>query len=183
MSDRKYSSLLDADIKRFKKKPNIKDWILHNECWYIYRFMVHLRGLEYYGNKECINSLLYYWHFFFYKRLSLRFHLVIYPGTVGPGFRLYHLGGFTHVGKNVRIGENCTMLPGVVFGNKTEEEDDRPVVVGDNCYFGLSARILGPVKIGNNVTVGANAVVTRDIPDNAIVGGVPAIIIRIKENE
>lgn len=57
--------------------------------------------------------------------------------------------------------------------------DNTPVVVGVNCYFGLGAKILGAVKIGNNVTVGANAVVTKDIPDNAVVGGIPAKIIKI----
>ena len=72
------------------------------------------------------------------------------------------------------------MLPGVVFGNKTEMPDERPVIVGDNCYFGLGAKIIGKVRIGNNVTVGANAVVTKDIPDNVVVGGIPAKIIKIK---
>lgn len=73
-------------------------------------------------------------------------------------------------------------MPGVVFGNKTEKEDNNPVTVGDNCYFGLGVKILGSVKIGNNVTIGANAVVTKDIPDNAVVGGIPAKIIKIKQS-
>ena len=55
------------------------------------------------------------------------------------------------------------------------------IVIGDNCYISTGVTILGPVTIGNNVTIGAGAVVTKDIPDNAIVGGVPAKIIRIKE--
>ena len=59
-------------------------------------------------------------------------------------------------------------------------KDDK-VAVGDNCRFGLGVRIFGSVKIGNNVTIGANAVVTKDIPDNAVVGGVPAKIIKIKK--
>lgn len=142
-----------------------------------------MRYVEYYQDKGGLNKFLFLWHFYKYKRLGFKLHFIIYPGTVGAGFRIYHVGGFTHVGKNIRIGKNCTMLPGVVFGNKTEEEDNRPVVVGDNSYFGLNARILGPVKIGNNVIVGANAVITRDIPDNAIVGGVPAKIIKIMNYE
>ena len=88
---------------------------------------------------------------------------------------------FTHIGPNCRIGKNCTILPGVVFGNKNEDECNGITYVGDNCYFGLGARIFGPVRIGNNVTVGANSVVTKDIPDNAIVGGVPSKIIRYKQ--
>ena len=170
---------LAADLARFNsRKPTLKDWILHNEVWYIYHYIRHLRYVEYYKNK---NRLLFLWHFFRYKRLGFKLKFTIYPGTVGPGFRIYHAGGFVHVGLNVKIGKNCTILPGVVFGNKTEKEDNAPVLVGDNCYFGLDAKIFGAVTIGNNVTVGANAVVTKDIPDNAVVGGVPAKIIKIKE--
>ena len=166
------------DLKRFgNKAPSLKDWILHNEVWYIYHYIRHMRYVEYYQGK---NKLLFLWHFFKYKRLGFKLRMTIYPHTIGPGFRIYHAGDFVHVGPNVKIGRNCTMLPGVVFGNKTEKADETPVVVGDNCYFGLGAKILGPVHIGNNVTVGANAVITKDIPDNAIVGGVPAKVIKIK---
>ena len=97
--------------------------------------------------------------------------MTIYPKTIDPGLRIYHAGDLVHVGPNVRIGRNCTLLPSVVLGNKSDTPDNTPVVVGDNCYFGLGAKILGGVKIGNNVIVGTNAVVTKDIPDNAVVGG------------
>ena len=56
--------------------------------------------------------------------------------------------------------------------------DDSPVIDGDNCYLGIGCKLFGSVRIGNNVTVGANAVVTKDIPDNAVVGGVPAKVIK-----
>ena len=56
--------------------------------------------------------------------------------------------------------------------------DNTPVVVGVNCYFGLGAKILGAVKIGNNVTVGANAVVTKDIPPYSLAVGNPCRVIR-----
>lgn len=112
--------------------------------------------------------------------MGFKLRFTIYPGTVGPGFRIYHTGDFVHVGPNVKIGRNCTMLPGVVFGNKAEKSGNSLTTVGDNCYFGLDCKILGEVHIGNNVTVGANAVVTKDIPDNAVVAGIPAKIIKIK---
>ena len=170
---------LAEDIKRFDNhRPTLKDRILHNEVWYIYHYIRHLRYVEYYQDK---NKLKFLWHFFWYKRLGFKLRMTIYPNTIGPGFRIYHAGDFVHVGPNVKIGRNCTMLPGVVFGNKTEAPDDKTVIVGDDCYFGLGVKILGTVKIGNNVTVGANAVVTKDIPDNAIVGGVPAKIIKIRK--
>ena len=170
---------LFEDLKRFGgKKPRIKDFILHNEVWFIFYYIRHLRYVEYYKGK---NSLLFLWHFLRYKRLGFKLHFTIYPNTVGPGFRIYHSGDFVHVGPHVKIGKHCTLLPGVVFGNKKEKESNDIITVGDNCYFGLGVRVFGSVKIGDNVTVGANAVVVKNIPDNAVVGGVPAKVIKIKE--
>ena len=53
-------------------------------------------------------------------------------------------------------------------------------IIGDNVHISAGARILGPIKIGNNVIIGANAVVVKDVPDNCVVAGSPAKI--IKEN-
>lgn len=172
---------LTEDLKRYGgKAPNVKDWLLHNEAWYIYHLVRQIRYMEYYMNTKGKMHPLFLWHFFRYKRLSFKLHITIYPNTVGAGLRIYHAGGFIHIGPHCKIGKNCTLLPGVVFGNKHEEANKGEVVVGDNCYFGLGAKIFGPLTIGNNVTVGANAVVTKDIPDNAVVGGVPAKVIKTK---
>jgi len=173
---------LAKDLDRYNgRKPNIKDWILKNESYFIWRYIEHMRKIEYHQNKGGIHKILNLWNYFCLKHLQAKLHMAIYPNTLGPGFRIYHIGSYTHVGPNVKIGKNCTMVSGIVFGNKTEVEDDRPVIVGDNCYFGIDCKIIGPVHIGNNVSIGANAVVTKDIPDNAIVGGVPARIIKFKE--
>ena len=53
-------------------------------------------------------------------------------------------------------------------------------VIGDNVYIGPGAKIFGGIRVGNNVRIGANCIVFQDIPDNAVVGGVPAKIIKIK---
>lgn len=70
------------------------------------------------------------------------------------------------------------MRQGVTIGNKNTE-DDCPII-GDNCDIGAGAKIIGAIHIGNNVTIGANAVVVKDIPDNCIVGGIPAKIIKMR---
>ncbi len=175
---------MSEDKKRFGNQcPTIKDFILSNEVWYIYKYIRHLRYVEYYKKaKGVISKMLFLWHFLWYKRLGFKLRITIYPNTVGPGFRIYHVGDFIHVGPNVMIGKNCTMLPGVVFGNKTEEQTNEIVTVGNNCYFGLGVKIFGAVTIGNNVTIGAMSVVTHDIPDNVVVAGIPAKIIKYKSN-
>lgn len=112
--------------------------------------------------------------------MGFKLNYIIFPNTIGPGLKIYHKGNLTVVKQSCTIGKHCTLLTGVVFGNKEEKSDQAPVFVGDNCYIGLDVKIFGSVKIGNNVTIGANSVITKDIPDNAIVAGVPARIIRFK---
>lgn len=173
---------LTADSARYNNQtPNILDFMLHNEKWYIYHYVRHLRYIEYYLNCYGRKHPLFLWHFFCYKRLSFKLRITIYPNTVGPGVRIYHVGDFIHVGTQCSIGSHCTLLPGVVFGNKYEQENNNIIIVGDNCYFGLGAKIFGTINIGNNVTVGANSVITKNIPNNAVVGGIPARILKIKE--
>lgn len=172
---------LSEDLIRFgNKKPDLKDKILHNEVWYIYHYIKHLRYVEYYKNTKR-SKILFLYHWLKYKRLGFKLRFTIYPNTVGPGFRIYHAGGFIHIGPKVKIGKNCTLLPGVVFGNKSEIEDEGLTILGDNCYLGIDAKIIGSVTIGNNVVIGANSVVTKDIPDNAVVAGIPAKIIKINK--
>lgn len=168
---------LASDLLRFDGGgPQKKDWILHNECHYVWRYIKHMRKVEYHCSNNGWHKLAYLYHLYVIKRLQFKLHLYIYPNTIGKGFRIYHIGNYTHVGSNVRIGENCTMVSGVVFGNKEENSNAYSVSVGDNCYFGLDCRIFGSVKIGNNVTIGANSIITKDVPDNAIVVGVNKIL-------
>ena len=173
------NNILATDLKRFDgRKPSVLSHILHNESYYVWKYIKHMRYVEYYFTKRGLCRLAYYWHWLILKRLQFKLHIYIYPFTVGPGFRLYHIGDYTHIGPNVTIGKNCTIVSGVVFGNKTEIETKGQVFVGDNVYFGLGCKVLGPVRIGNNVIIGANAVVTKDLPDNSVACGVPARVIR-----
>ena len=79
------------------------------------------------------------------------------------------------------IGENCIIYQHTTFGQAHGSNVDGAPTVGNNVMVGVGAVILGNIKIGNNVSIGANAVVIRDVPDNAVVAGVPAEVKRIKE--
>lgn len=73
-----------------------------------------------------------------------------------------------------KIGKNCVIHQQVTIAGLNGVSSE----IGDSCMIGAGAKILQNVKVGNNVFIGANAVVTKDIPDNCVVGGVPAKIIK-----
>lgn len=171
---------LAQDLARYDKRPNIIDRILNNESWYIYHYMRNLRYLEYYLNISTgkLKHPLYYWHFYRYKKQTFRYKIDIKPNNLGPGCRLFHLGSLVRILTNCTIGPNCSIQPGVVIGNRRlVANPEHWVIIGENCYIGLGAKIFAPVTIGDNVIIGANSVVVKDIPDNAIVSGIPAKII------
>lgn len=175
---------LKKDLERYDKKPTLLDWAICNEKWFIYRFSRNLRILEYYLNtsKGRIKRPMYYFRLFIYKRQVFKHKVDIKPNNMGPGFRLFHLGSLVRIIRDCQIGSHCSILPGVVIGNRGLYHTERDWVnIGDNCYIGLGAKIFGPVTIGNNVIIGANSVVVKDIPDNCVVSGIPAQI--IKRNE
>ena len=104
---------------------------------------------------------------------------MLFPNTIDEGLHMVH-PGFRRIGVFSHIGKNCTILPNVLVGKK-QPEIKADVFIGDDCYISTGVTILGPVIIGNNVTIGAGAIVTKDVPDNCIVGGVPAKILKYKE--
>lgn len=77
-----------------------------------------------------------------------------------------------------RIGENTLIYQNVTLGGRKGSSGP---IVGKNCVIGSGACILGDIKIGDNVKIGANAVVLKDIPDNCTVVGVPARIVKYNE--
>lgn len=91
---------------------------------------------------------------------------------VGKNFVIDHFGGIV-VSGYARFGDNCRIRNGVVVGLARVSEPIAPVI-GDNVDIGTGAKVLGNIRIGNNVSIGANAVVVRDVPDDHIAVGVPA---------
>jgi serine O-acetyltransferase len=101
---------------------------------------------------------------------------------IGLGFYIGHfgnifLGGETKIGKMCNISQECT----VGWGGRGDRHG--LPLIGDFVYIAPGAKIFGKIEIGNHVAVGANAVVTTSLPDNAVAGGVPAKIINYKSSK
>jgi serine O-acetyltransferase len=110
-------------------------------------------------------------------RLTYKFGISIPPDTnIGCGFYIGHFGGIVVNSKSV-IGRNCNISQGVTLGQANRGKNKGTPILGDNVYIGPGAKIIGAVKIGNNVAIGANCVVTKDIPDNSVVVGIPGKVI------
>ena len=87
------------------------------------------------------------------------------------------LGGRAIVGKNSHIGANA-VLAGVV-----EPASAQPVRIGDNVIVGANAVVLEGVQVGDNAVVGAGAIVTKDVAENEVVAGVPAKVLKVKDQK
>lgn len=91
---------------------------------------------------------------------------------IGKNFVIEHSGGIV-VSGFAKFGDNCRIRNGVVVGLSRVDDPCAPSF-GDNVDVGTGAKVLGNISIGNNVCIGANAVVLCDVPDNSIAVGVPA---------
>jgi len=94
--------------------------------------------------------------------------------VVGKNFVIDHFGGVIISGF-ARFGDNCRIRNGVVIGLRTVGKPCAPQI-GSNVDVGAGAKLLGEIVIGDNVLIGANAVVTKDVPCNSVVYGIPAVI-------
>lgn len=115
--------------------------------------------------------LLLHWQF--------KFGIEISPRTkIGSGFYIGHCG-LINVSAETVIGKNCNLSQGVLIGRVNRGKYKGFPTLGDNVFVGPGAKILGRIHIGNNAAIGANCVVTKDMPDNAVVVGIPGKVISL----
>ena len=111
----------------------------------------------------------------FISHLARWFTLIeIHPGAqIGKGFFIDHGGGVV-IGGTTEIGDNCTLYQGVTLGGTSWAGGKRHPTLADNVIVGAGAKVLGPITVGANSRVGSNAVVTKAVPPDTTVVGVPA---------
>jgi len=101
----------------------------------------------------------------------------IHPGaTIGPGLFIDHGMGVV-IGETAEIGEEVTLYHTVTLGGTSLQKGKRHPTLGDRVTVGAGAKILGPITIGSDSRIGANAVVVKSVPANSVVVGVPGQII------
>ena len=121
-------------------------------------------------------------HFFLARWVSQhgrhRTGIEIHPGaTIGKCLFIDHGMGIVF-GETCEIGDNCTIYHGVTLGGTGKDTGKRHPTLGNNVMVGAGARVLGPMKIGDNSKIAANAVVLEEVPPNCTAVGVPARVVK-----
>jgi serine O-acetyltransferase len=177
MTFKKYKFLIYSDLYRLTATANLTTLI-----WYVisnpsFKYNFWMRTSAYTRNHLLLRYSIYPFARFFLGRLKFSLGIYIpYYTDIGPGFYIGHFSGIFVNGESI-IGKNCNISPGVTLGVANRGKNKGHPVLGDNVYIGPGAKIIGAIKIGNNVAIGANCVVTKDIPDNSVVVGIPGKVI------
>ena len=139
----------------------------------IWKYEILLRKTEYYKNTGGhIQKILYVIYRLRMDNLGNKLGIYIKPNCFGPGLSIAHYGSII-INPKALIGKNCRIHECVTIGS-TNGSDTAPVI-GDNCFIGSGAKIIGDISIADDVAIGAGAVVVRSVTEKGItIGGVPA---------
>lgn len=156
-----------------------EDWLTYERDWTrrgLWVMVVYRFGNWRYGIRSRVIRLPFS---FIYKLLKVFSEILTgielpCEATLGRRFRIDHFGGIVVSGDAV-FGNDCVIRNGVTVGLRHTGQRGAPVI-GDRCDIGAGAKVLGYIRIGDDVAIGANAVVIRDVPSNSIAVGVPATV-------
>ena len=165
---------IKADIQSVKERdPAVKSSM---EVYFLYpsfkAVRAYRRAHKWYEKK----------HYFIARWISQRSlrktGIEIHPGAkIGKGLFIDHGSGVV-IGETTEIGDNCTIYQGVTLGGTGKDIGKRHPTLGNNVMVGAGARVLGPIKIGDNSKIAANAVVLTEVPPNCTAVGVPARVVK-----
>jgi serine O-acetyltransferase len=114
------------------------------------------------------------------RRCSIKYGISIpYNTRIGAGLYIGHHGGIV-INDQVIIGRHCNINHEVTVGAKYGGKNPGVPLIGDRVYLGPGCKVIGGITVGNDVAVGANAVVVDSVPDFGVVAGVPARVISLK---
>ena len=165
-----YKRYLESDACALGRthRYGLMDWLM-DPIWTYERL---LRKVEYLQNKTggLFGQLWRRVVYFQLHRLAIKLGFSL-GGRFGEGLSIAHYGPIV-VSTKTTVGKNCRIHVGVNIG---EGSDGKAPMIGDNCYLGPGAKLFGGIVIGDNVKIGANAVVNKSFPEgNCTLVGVPA---------
>ena len=178
-----YKYLVLSDLFRITRDKNYSVLIRNILFGESFKYIFWMRTCRFMRGKKWLKYTIYPLSLFMLQHYKYKFSIGIpFLTEIGPGFYIGHFGGI-FIYPDCKIGKNCNLSQEVTIGNVPRGQNKGYPTIGDNVYIGPGAKIIGCVKVGNRVAIGANCVVTKDVPDNAVVVGVPGKIISFEGSE
>jgi serine O-acetyltransferase len=131
------------------------------------------KNVRFPGLRQALKLYCFVWHKWIEILTGIDIH---HSCEIGKGLYIGHFGGI-FLASGVRMGDYCNLSQDVSIGWAGRGEKRGCPALGDRVYVAPGAKIIGKITVGNDVAIGANAVVTKDLPDNAVAVGVPAKVI------
>ena len=167
-----------ADLYRYAGSNRLRDHFFHYFFSHGYRYSWWMRLCAYLKHHKLLH-LFFPLAWFINRHQQNRFGIRIsYKTRVGPELFIGHEGGIV-VSELTVIGRNCNLSHQVTIGISRRGERAGVPTIGDNVYIGPGAKLFGAISVGHNAAVGANCVVTRDVPEFGVVVGIPGRVISL----
>lgn len=172
-------SLLAADLYRYAGDVGAKAFWRHFLFTPGYKYTVWMRTCGYFKLRRWAFPL-YAFTKWMLMRCRYKYGIAIPEYTViGPGLFINRFGGVMINGDAI-IGANCNVTHGAMLGQSNRGANAGSPILGDRVFLAAGSKVIGRVVIGDDAVVGANAVVTKDVPPKGVVGGIPAKLISLE---
>ncbi|SLK05423.1 serine O-acetyltransferase [Novosphingobium mathurense] len=175
--------LLTADLYRYGGRTDAKAFWRHFLFTPGYKYTVHMRTCGYLKTRRFKAFGLYPLSKWMLLRCRYKYGIAIPEYTViGPGLFINRFGGI-YINGDAVIGANANLTHGMMLGQANRGSRAGSPVLGDRVFIGAGAKIIGHIHLGDDCAIGANAVVTKTVPEKGVVGGNPGKLISEKGSE
>lgn len=157
-----HKQALNEDLRRWNGKKHLWLYFMKPEYKLIWRY----RWCRFFKSHSAMKPLYMFERVLYHHSCQKCGCDIPSSVTIGSGFQLLHSWG-TVINSHAVLGQNCTVIAGTMIGKETSGVPK----IGNNVYFGAHSIVIGGIEVGNDVKIGAGAVVTKDVPDGAVMVG------------
>jgi serine O-acetyltransferase len=177
MTFREYRYLVKSDLYRISDRVDAGTLLNHVLRGSAFKHTFWMRTCRYARSHPLLRLAAYPIARRMLTHYTYKFGISIpFETQIGSGFYIGHFGGIV-VNEACVIGKNCNISHGVTLGVANRGSKAGCPTIGDNVYLGPGSKIVGAIRVGDFAAIGANAVVTKDVPDHGVAVGIPAQVI------